>query len=151
VDLGPPFGVVTVNVTSLRMAGTVMIEETRWLDLGNGLAGTGGVVPRLSGAGELLGNDLVTITLEDALPSSSAYFVLGGTSVALPFKQGVLVPSVDVLLPNLPVDGLGGLEFSFTWPPGVVGGVTLYYQYWIVDAGGPVGFAASNGLSSTTP
>ena len=55
----------------------------------------------------------------------------------------------DVIL-ALAVDGSGGIEFSFPWPVGLPPGLSLYYQYWITDAGGPAGFEASNGLVSTT-
>ena len=37
------------------------------------------------------------------------------------------------------------------WPTGMPGGLTVYFQYWIADSGGPIGFSASNAISGTTP
>ena len=68
-----------------------------------------------------------------------------------PFKQGVLVPSPDVLIPSLPLDGIGGLVLSFAWPTGLPPDVTTWHQYWIPDPGAPAGFAASNGVEAAAP
>jgi hypothetical protein len=38
-----------------------------------------------------------------------------------------------------------------TLPAGAPSGVTIHAQFWIVDAGGPKGFAASNAVVGTTP
>jgi len=126
-------------------------EVTPWTDLGQGLAGTNGIVPKLQGAGALLGGDAVTLSLSDALPASTASFVLGLSAVYAPFKQGILVPAPDVILPGLPVDGAGNAQIGATWPAGLPSGFTVYSQCWVADAGAPAGFAASNGLQATSP
>jgi hypothetical protein len=38
-----------------------------------------------------------------------------------------------------------------TWPPGIPSGFTVFIQWWQSDAGAIKGFAASNGVSGTTP
>lgn len=122
-----------------------------WTVLAPGLAGTAGLVPALSGSGSLVGNDNTTLLVVDALPGASAFLIAGFTTLNASFKGGTLVPAVDVLISGLPVDATGAQQFSFLWPVGVPANVSLFYQYWISDAGGPVGFSASNGLQSTTP
>lgn len=119
-----------------------------WTDLGNGLAGTGGLQPVLVGSGNLACEDLTTFTLTDALPGAQAYYVLGIGQLGLPFKGGVFVPTPDIVL-VLVVPPSGSIVFGFPWPNGLPSGATLYYQYWIKDLGGPLGFSASNGIRST--
>ena len=63
----------------------------------------------------------------------------------------MLVPTPDILLPNLPLDASGGLVIPFIWPVGLPSGAALYWQYWIQDPAGPVGWSASNGLASIAP
>ena len=134
------------NVTQL-----VLDVEVQWTYLGAGLAGTGGRVPLLTATGDMLGGDLVTLRLDNALPGADAYFVLGVALLAAPFKFGVMYPSPDLILGPLTVGPAGTIEFGFSWPTGIPSDASLYYQYWIQDPGGIVGFAASNGLQSTTP
>ena len=52
---------------------------------------------------------------------------------------------------TLPTDASGELNLGGTWPAGLPSGFKIYYQAWQQDPGGPLGFAASNGLLSTTP
>jgi len=125
-------------------------EYTPWLDLGQGLAGTQGL-PGLTGSGVLHDGETVTLSLENGVPSGLSFLFLGLDRLEAPLKQGVLVPSPDVLLSALPLDATGALELGFPWPPGLRGGIKLYYQHWISDPGGPAGFAASNGLLSPSP
>jgi len=124
-------------------------EAALWTDLGQALAGTAGL-PVLSGAGVLIGTCPVTFALTDAKPVSTAWFVIGLTAINAPFRGGVMVPSPDVALPLL-VDSDGQIELSLPWPQGIPSGVPTYFQYWIVDTGAALGFAASNALESLTP
>jgi len=150
VDLGFPFGVVDVDITSLRVAGTVVIEESgSWIDVGLGLAGSGGV-PTLAASGTMLGGDDVTYALADMLADSTTTLVVGFTRIDAPFKGGTLVPNPDVLV-SLPTGPLGEVSLTATWPLGVPSGVALHYQSWTVDGGAPQGLAGSNGLTGTTP
>jgi hypothetical protein len=120
-----------------------------WVDLGNGLGGTHGV-PLLELSGPLTGGSVVDVSLTNALENRTAFFVLGFSLLNAPLKGGILVPALDVLVP-VPTDGAGSVAFAFIWPAGVPAGTTSWYQSWISDAAGPVGFAASNGVSGTTP
>ncbi len=125
------------------------IGNVVWADLGSGLAGTGAGTPQLVGTGTLSPFSSNALVLSDALPSTSTALVVGFSQIDAPFKGGVLVPDVDLLLTGLPVDAGGGLSLPFTWPNGVPGGFELFVQHWITDAGGPKGFSASNAVRGT--
>lgn len=126
------------------------VAAGEWADLGSGLAGGAGV-PTLFGWGPQLPGCTVNLALNNGPSNASAYLVFGLSQLAAPFKGGLLVPAPDILIPGLTTSAAGSIGLSFTWPAGVPAEVSLYYQYWLVDAGGPAGFSASNGLQSTSP
>ena len=128
----------------------VDVYNSLWTDLGGSTAGITGV-PTLTGLGSLTGGDLVTVTLSNALPGAVSYFVAGFSAIFAPLKGGVLVPMPDLLFSGITLDGLGQVTLTTTWPTGLPPGIVTYYQFWVPDAAGPVGFSASNGLSATTP
>ncbi len=121
---------------------------TSWVGLGSGLAGSGGQTPALTGTGGLTPGSVNQLRLSGALPSASSHLVVGLSRVDASFKGGVLVPAPDVIVSGLIVDGGGNFELPFVWPPGIPAGTPFYLQYWIPDASGPTGFAASNGLAA---
>ena len=117
--------------------------------LGDGLAGSGGP-PYLSVFGTLAGGTPLRLLLEDAPPSAVASLVVGLVQLGAPFKGGVLVPSPDLVLP-LVTDATGALDITGAWPGGVPAATDLFFQAWIPDASGPVGFVASGAAQGTTP
>jgi WD40 repeat protein len=121
-----------------------------WTGLGGGLAGVAGV-PQLSGAGSLQPASTLELGLSDAAPLAVTTLVVGLATINLPFKGGVLVPAPDVVLAGLATDVGGAWQLPAVWPAGVPSGLQFFLQAWIPDAGGPAGFAASNGLQATTP
>ena len=125
-----------------------------WTNLGDSLAGTGGLAPLLVGTGLLTGDDNTSLQLTNALPGATTNIILGLSAVHVPFKGGVLVPAPDFILAGLlglPVDGNGQHQFDFAWPPGLPSGLIMVLQHWVRDPGGPLTWAASNGLQGTTP
>ncbi len=126
----------------------VYIGHRFWPDLGNGLSGT--FTPRLKGEGNLVAGEFQTVTLEDAPPLTVCQFVVGFSALNAPFKGGVLVPNPDIII-GLPTDVTGTFAFPFVWPAGVPGGISIYWQAWCPDAGGPNNFSASNGVEMYTP
>ncbi len=130
---------------------TVMgrLLEGDWVDLGFALAGVNGL-PQLSGSGSLAGGDPTTLSLTSAAGSATAALVAGFSQVNVSFEGGVFVPSPDIIR-FFPTNGVGGLEGTAAWPVGVPSGTEVFFQFWIFDAAGPFGFAASNGLKGTTP
>lgn len=120
-----------------------------WCDLGNALAGTNGD-PLLVGSGPLTAGSSVSIDLSNASPGAPAFVTIGFSAINAPFKGGVMVPYPDLLF-GMTIDLIGGASLAGTWPGGVPSGFTTYFQWWIADAGGPSGFAASNAISGTAP
>jgi len=126
----------------------VYIGHRFWPDLGNSLSGD--FSPRLKGEGNLTAGDLQTVTLEDAPPLTVCQFVIGFSAINSPFKGGVLVPNPDIIV-GLPTNASGTSAFPFLWPAGVPGGISIFWQAWCPDAGGPNNFSASNGIEMYTP
>lgn len=120
-----------------------------YTDLGNALAGSAGT-PGFDAAGALLAGEPFCWTLTDALPGTTAALVLGASALNAPFKGGVLVPTPTIVLAGLPVGVDGSLRVESEWVA-ASGGFDLYLQWWVTDAGGPVGFAASPGVRAQVP
>jgi hypothetical protein len=120
-----------------------------WLNEGNGLAGT--TAPRLVGDGNLAPLTPVAVSLVDAFPFTGATLLVGYARLDGPFKGGVLVPTPDLLIGPIVTSPSGGFALSGTWPGNLPPGFVIYLQAWLPDAGGPVGWQASNALSATTP
>jgi hypothetical protein len=116
-----------------------------WTALGGGLAGSAGT-PVLEGHGILQVGQFFRVELEQAKPAAPVALVVGLSEANLPFKGGVLVPSTDRIITGLSTDGAGGLMLLSIWPGGFPAGFEFIVQAWIVDAGGPQGFAASNAV-----
>ena len=127
------------------------LEDLPWTNLFNGLAGTGGLTPRLLGEGALTAGSATLLALDDARANSSAWAVLGFTELSAPFKSGVLVPNPDLLLGPFTTNAFGSLTLAAAWPAGLPSGFETWWQHWIQDPAAPKGFAASNGLKSSTP
>ncbi|RKY18945.1 MAG: hypothetical protein DRQ55_11975 [Planctomycetota bacterium] len=119
-----------------------------WSDLGNGLAGAAGM-PVLTGTGTLESGADTSLELAGAHPSAGAMIVVGLDQLGAACKGGLMVPSLDLLIP-LATDGAGSLELNFSFPAGTAAGTQLYVQCWIQDPSNPLGWAASNALQAVT-
>jgi hypothetical protein len=141
--------VLGMHVIKGAFAGTVVytqfIYRPWWMPLGGALGGTAGL-PVLAGHGVLQAGEAFGVELDHAAPAAAAALVVGSTQANLPFKGGVLVPTPTIVVSGLVTDAAGALALDGTWPAGATGAFVL--QAWIVDAGGPHGFAASNALST---
>ena len=156
----PAPGVYAVHVTASDDSGNTTVAGATitvtapgggpWSDLGLGLGGAGGT-PVLTGSGTLAGGSSVALDLAGAAPNAGATLVIGLSAILAPFKGGTLVPAPDVLVPGLTTDASGALHLAGTWPAGLPSGFTTVLQEWIADPAAAQGFAASNGLSGTTP
>ena len=122
---------------------------TAFFDLGQALAGTLGP-PQRTRTGSLAPSTPLSMTLTGALPSAPSLLVLGLVPLQAPLLGGVLVPDPFLIVPlTLPVSG--SMTLAATWPTGVPQGFQFWLQWWVIDAGGPQGYAASNGLRAKTP
>jgi hypothetical protein len=137
--------------TSLDLDSNDIPDECQgvWTDLGFGLVGTAGI-PLMTGTGALLEGTPASLSLAQAKPLSPAPLVIGLSAINAPFKGGTLVPMPDFILP-LFSDFSGGASLSTTWPAGVPSGFSTYFQWWVQDAVGPSGYAASNAVAATAP
>lgn len=122
---------------------------------GIGSAGLGGRVPNLLaevpanvgntdfklGIGNARGGALATLVLSQ-LPAAT---VLGGVSVNVMFNAGELLLSTALAgAPGLAGAGYGTWKIDVPNLPGLAG-ITLYAQWFVLDAAGPSGFASSRG------
>jgi hypothetical protein len=73
------------------------------------------------------------VALDQGPPSGKAYWIIGLDAGFLPFKGGVLVPQLDLVVGPLPLNGAGSLDLSLTWPAGLPPGQTVDLQWWIPD------------------
>ena len=136
-------------VAGLIFGAQVTLVPEPWIDLGGALAGQAGS-PALAGTGPLSSGSPVQLSLTAAKPFALSTLVVGLGTVNVPFKGGVMVPNLDLTF-TLTTDFFGKSSFGGVWPAGIPSGFTTYFQWWIQDAGGPKGFAASNAVSGTTP
>lgn len=143
VNLGGIFGTQTVTLKSVRLAGSLSIHAA-WFDLGNAKAGSAGV-PSFTGAGPLSAGQPLTLTLTGAAPSVTSLLIVGLSQVNLPFYGGVMVPSVDIVIP-IPTDAAGSYALPSVWPSGVPANTSIYLQNWVLNPAGTKVDGASNAL-----
>ena len=121
-----------------------------WTAFGGGLAGGAGA-PILHGTGSLLVGTPIKLKIAAAPHNAPVFLVVGSTTVFLPLAGGTLVPSLDLVLGGLATGNQGTLNINGTWPTDIPAGLELYVQAWMVDATGPEGYSATNGLGMVVP
>jgi hypothetical protein len=132
----------------LTIASYTNASAAPWTAVGNGLAGTFGQ-PTLEGYGPLSPSSAFDLTIRGALPNGIGLFAMGLAPANLPLFGGLLVPTVDILL-VAPIDAAGNWMFAGSWPAGYAS-TSFWSQGWVLDAGGPQGFAATVGVRGTSP
>ena len=129
----------------------VKLDLSPWSNDGPGLAGTGDLLPKLSGSGTLQPHSPGALHLVDAKPLSPCWLIVGISKLSAPFKGGTFVPSPLLVVP-LATNAQGSLTLAWTaWPSGLPAGSKLWFQVWVADSGGTAGFAATNGLRAVIP
>ncbi len=121
-----------------------------WTDLGQGKAGSLGI-PQLVGTGSLQPASPVVLELTQATAGAHAFVALGFSQGNLPLKGGVMVPTPDLLVMGLSVDGNGELTLATTWPAGFPSGFSFFVQALVGDPVATFGLAFSNALMGQTP
>jgi hypothetical protein len=116
------------------------------VDQSPALAGTGGVEPTQVMEGAIIADGAVLLGVRDALPLSSAFMIMGLSTINAPAKGGILYPSLNLLL-TFSTNAAGEMILPTHWPTSSValGAFDTYIQWWVLDAGGPVGFSATAG------
>lgn len=125
------------------------IDHTPWSSEYHGLTGKYGV-PQLTGEGTLLPGDPVTIQVKGAAELSPTFLILGYDDLRKPFHGGVLVPYPNIVV-SLLTDLNGEIAVTRPFSDNVPSGIELFMQFWILDANGPQGFAATNAISVIVP
>ncbi|MFT7462200.1 MAG: hypothetical protein ACI9EF_000538 [Pseudohongiellaceae bacterium] len=128
-----------------EIRGQVILPWQIW-SLGS-LASTG-AVPAIECIGGFSSGTTNSLDLSNAPASSSAFLILGFTSLRAPFKGGILGPSPDQILPFI-TSASGTITLPYVLPT-VPAGIQLWTQYWVQDAGVPSGFTSSDTMLGTT-
>lgn len=148
--VGAPFA----DVGGLANAGRVTAYDVRprvgVIDLGHALPGWSGSAPRIDADSGICGAREQWIAVRDARPLAPVFLVLGALAEPLPFKGGVFVPRPDIVLPLGGTSAFGELPLDFELPAGLPA-YSLWWQFWLKDADGPWGFAATNAVRCDYP
>jgi hypothetical protein len=120
-----------------------------FLDLGYALSGSNGAPIQLA-EGTLVAGEPFSFRLANGPAGGVAYHVVGVAQLAAAFKGGVMVPAPALVNGPLPLDAGGGITLAGPWPGGAEG-LALWLQFWMPNAGGPKGFAASSGVRAQVP
>lgn len=123
---------------------SVLMGMSHWARLDGALAGVAGP-PQFVASGCLAAGGDIAFKLSKAAPTAQAVLFLGLSDIHFPFKGGTMVPAPDLLVFGT-TNAFGKVNLSTTWPTGTPSGFSLWLQYWIADAAGPSGFAASNAV-----
>ena len=102
-----------------------------WTRLGGGTRGSLGK-PVFSASGNLSYGSSVSLDLENAPPSSTAFVVISNDWQAVPQGQGMLWPQLTFVIPAL-TDGSGGLGITVPWPPQTPAQTPIYVQFAVMD------------------
>jgi hypothetical protein len=142
---------ITSDVTDTNDVTDIVVRDlSPWTDLGGGLAGAQGV-PTLAGHGLLVGLTDAELQLAGAAPFAPTLLVAALQSSQVPFKGGVLVAFPFLAQVPLVPDAAGALALPFSWPEGLPGGTTLWFQALLQDAAAVQGVALSTTLAAVTP
>jgi hypothetical protein len=124
-------------------------------EYGTGLAGSGGIVPRLVSSGCPGINQVFELRLNQALGGSSGLLLIGFSPSSLPILGGTqLVSPIAATLPILAAGvpgapGAGGLALPIGFTDPLFVGLTFYLQAGFFDAGAVNGVSLTNGLGVT--
>jgi len=127
----------------------IVVEGVRpFMQYGSGCAGSGGLVPELSGSGNASPGGSVTIHVRDAKASGSGLMFLSLTPGNTPVSGcSYLVGALIVPPVGIGLNGSGAADIPATLPAGFPTGVGVFMQFLSLDAGAPNGrWATSNGL-----
>jgi hypothetical protein len=107
-------------------------------------------VPRLAGSGGLVALSPIIWSLTGGKGLTPAWYVAGLSQVALPIVGGTLVPYPTFILPAA-TDALGAASLTVQIGAPLPPGQGIAVQAWLLDPGGPFGWAASNAIVAAAP
>lgn len=142
-------GTMLIGAPAAESAYVFALTSEPWSNVGTSLAGIW--APVLFGSGTLQAGSPGGLSVQVAASLAPCTLVVGLSPLFTPFKGGTLVP-VPMLLVVQTTDWSGSALLSWTaWPSGFPAGTSLYFQAWITDPLGPMGYTATQGLKATTP
>ena len=115
--------------------------------LGSGLAGFGGLIPRLSASAlPSAGNTNLIVRLEQARPNAPAFLLTGMAVQSIPFRDGLLYPVITGV-ERVTTTGQGRAIAELSLAGGsVFAGQSLIAQWAVFDADAPQFYALSPGV-----
>jgi hypothetical protein len=114
---------------------------------GGGCPGTGGMVPMLVLSNNVAGGGSATLGIANAPAGGVALQVVGARSSSVGLGNGcTLLANPTVVLPAV-LSSKGRNLLTTSFPPGL--SLTAYAQAFVIDAGAPGGFSATNGVTLT--
>lgn len=115
------------------------------VDQSPALAGASGEPTQVLEGGIYADGPLV-LGVEDAAAFSTAYLIVGLSTINAPAKGGIVYPALN-LIKAFPTNGAGERILPTLWLQSSVdlGPFDTYIQWWVADAGGPAGFSATAG------
>ena len=144
-------GIVRTVVSVVAVAAVLQSSAFAgtWMNLGGGLAGASGV-PTLIGTGLLAPATPTKLEVAFAPPLAPTVLFIAPVGAAVAFKGGVLVPFPPTVMLNLPADGVGDVTLILLWPAGIPAGLSLWFQFVIMDPAAIKGTSLSNAIMLTT-
>ena len=147
-DGGLEFGGWNLDDVAIQ---TLKASPTVGLPVYFGSATGGSTVPTIDTAGQpaTLGNNAFRATVKNTPSETTVFLGFGFGQLTLP-----LLGVTQLILPTNVFSGQADLFGQYSVPiavpasPGFVG-LTAYFQALVVDAGGPAGFTATNGMQIT--
>jgi hypothetical protein len=121
---------------------------------GNGLTGSGGLVPDLNGSGVPYMNEPFAVDITNGLGGAPGQVLVGASATVFPFMGGNLLvypilASIPVTLNGSPgTPGAGSLSIPSTL---ALAGRSIYIQALLTDSAAPMGVSMSNGLEIQFP
>lgn len=130
---------------------SVSVDTTQY---GAGCAGSGGFVPSFTALNPAVAGQGLGLQIADGIGGGSAILMMGIGQASLPIGPvgcTLLVSPTPILVqtPAIPMGGVGPGNGSVQIAgllPLSMSGITFNIQAFVIDAGAPLGFAASNGL-----
>ena len=119
-----------------------------WDPMGHGLPGSS--TPRLWMSGLMSVGETVHMDVTGAQPAAFGAFLLGTSELSAHFKGGTLVPFPELVIP-VTTDANGAVSLAALMQVALPSGLDLFVQTWLVDAGGPVGYAATDAFHGQAP
>jgi hypothetical protein len=136
-------GMAGVLFVGLNKASVVTRIDATWRSVGGSVSGSEGF-SRLDAFGPLTSEGDVSLRVRGSIPLTPTFLVLGFSPVNLPFDDGLLVPSLDVITTGLVTNALGEFALRAALPPGF----EIWMQAFQLDVNGS--YAATTAMRGVT-